>query len=101
MEASMVKIPSTPSLIKWAGDSEGSGIARGGNFGEMLQQAIGDVNRMQQEADQAATKVVTGDVQDIHQAALAAEKAMLSLQLTLQVRSKVLEAYQEIIRMQV
>jgi len=71
------------------------------SFSQYLGQAIQNVDSMQKEADQMALKVVTGEINEIHQATIAAEKASLSLQLALQIRSKVLEAYQGIMRMPV
>ncbi|NLC06819.1 MAG: flagellar hook-basal body complex protein FliE [Syntrophomonadaceae bacterium] len=71
------------------------------SFSQYLGQAIQNVDSLQKEAEQMALKVVTGEINEIHQATIAAEKASLSLQLALQIRSKVLEAYQEIMRMPV
>lgn len=102
MKAGLVNIPNAPFLVKTSDNQErGSNPAMAGGFGQYLEQALGEVNKLQQEAEQTSAKVVTGEIEDIHQAVLAAEKAMLSLQLTIQVRNKVLEAYQEIIRMPV
>lgn len=69
-------------------------------FQAMLKGALDDVNRLQVEADQAVTALAEGEASDIHQVMVAAEKAKLSLQLTVQVRNKMVEAYQEISRMQ-
>jgi flagellar hook-basal body complex protein FliE len=99
MKLDLVSIPKSPSLIK--GSEFEIKQSNGENFSHYLGQAIQDVDMLQKEADQAAFKVATGEIGDIHQAVIAAEKASLSLQLTLQIRSKVLEAYQEIMRMPV
>jgi len=48
-----------------------------------------------------ATKLALGQIDDIHQVTIAMEKATLSLQLAVQVRNRMVEAYQEISRMQV
>ena len=45
-------------------------------------------------------KLITGEVEDLHQVMIAAQKASITLDLTIQVRNKVVEAYQEIMRMQ-
>lgn len=94
-------IPVSPTLVKWAASSSEEAKAKDVSFSEYLRQAIKEVDDLQKQADKAAMGVITGEVTDLHQAVLAAEKAMLSLQLTLQVRNKVLEAYQEIMRMPV
>ena len=70
-------------------------------FATTLQKALGEVNQLQNESDRAAVQVASGQTDDIHQALIAAEKANLALQLTITIRNKVLEAYQEISRMQV
>lgn len=101
MKAGLVNMPIAPSLVKTLDNQARESDPAAGGFGQFLKQALGEVNKLQHEAEQTAAKVVTGEIEDIHQAVLAAEKAMLSLQLTIQVRNKVLEAYQEIIRMPV
>ena len=73
----------------------------GGSFGETIKNALSDVNELQTEADQMANMLATGDAVEIHQAMIAMQKATTALQFTVQVRNKVIEAYQEIMRMQV
>jgi len=70
-------------------------------FGDFLQNAVGEVNQMQLQADQAAVKVQTQDTTSIHEVMIALEKADISFRTMLQVRNKVLEAYQEIMRLSV
>ncbi|MDP4551462.1 flagellar hook-basal body complex protein FliE [Alkalihalobacillus macyae] len=70
------------------------------DFGQMLQDAIKQVNSNQVQSEQMTNKLVTGEVQDVHEVMLAAQKASLSLNLTVEVRNKVIESYQEIMRMQ-
>ena len=59
------------------------------------------VNEMQHEAGRLEDAVVKGENVSIHQAVIAGEKAGLSFKLLMQVRNKMIEAYQEVIRMQV
>ena len=69
------------------------------SFGGMLKQQMNNINNLQADADQARqTYAVGGDIQ-LHSVMLAAEKADLSLQLAMQVRNKVVAAYQEISHM--
>ena len=70
-------------------------------FKEMLHDAIDTVSNLQGNADRLMTQLATGETQDLHQVMIAVEKVNLALQLTLQIRNKMLEAYQEIMRMQV
>jgi flagellar hook-basal body complex protein FliE len=71
------------------------------NFGEFLTEALGEVNSLQQDAAKASFNLAAGKLQDISQITIAAEKATIAMQLTMQVRNKVVDAYQEIMRMQV
>ncbi len=70
-------------------------------FGQLLTNALGDVNKVQLDAKQASIDLAAGKIQDVSEAVIATEKASIALQLTMQVRNKVLDAYQEIMRMQV
>jgi flagellar hook-basal body complex protein FliE len=56
---------------------------------------------MQTRADRLTEKLAAGEVRDIHQVMIAVEQVNIALQLTMQVRNKVIESYQEIMRMQV
>ncbi|MGE5652636.1 MAG: flagellar hook-basal body complex protein FliE [Bacillota bacterium] len=69
-------------------------------FGEVLKAALKDVNQLQLDADTSARELLLGRV-DMHQAMIAMEKANLAMDLTIQVRNKLIEAYQEIMRMQI
>ena len=62
--------------------------------------ARGGVQAAQNESEKMTSQLVTGEVQDIHEVMIASQKASISLQLTVQVRNKVVEAYQEVMRMQ-
>jgi len=80
---------------------QGAQTTPSGSFAKQLNDALAEVNSMQVKADDMAAKLVLGEIDDIHQVTIAMEKAALSLQLAVQVRNKVVEAYQEIARMQV
>ena len=69
------------------------------SFGDVLRQAVAHVEQDQQGAADAAARLVTGQVQDVAEVMIASQRANLSLGLALQVRNKVLDAYQEIMRM--
>ncbi|NMB00016.1 MAG: flagellar hook-basal body complex protein FliE [Firmicutes bacterium] len=70
------------------------------SFQSHLLEALDEVNTLQQQSDVAFTQLLTGDI-EFHDAMIIAEKANLALQLTMAIRTKLLEAYQEITRMQV
>lgn len=71
------------------------------SFGSAIKKAVGEVNNLQHQADEKAVDLSSGNLEDVHTAMIAMQKAKLALDLTIQVRNKVLEAYQEIMRMQV
>lgn len=71
------------------------------SFASFLKDAINKVNDEQIQANQLTEKLVKGENVDLHQVMIAAQKASISLQLTLEIRNKVIEAYQEMMRMQV
>jgi flagellar hook-basal body complex protein FliE len=73
----------------------------GNSFGSVLKDAIQDINKLQNDADKAIAKVQLEDAGSIHEAMIALEKAGISFQVMMQVRNKILDAYQEVMRMQV
>jgi len=70
-------------------------------FGELLKDAISTVNELQKQSDQEIQKLMTGESQDLQNTVIAMQKADLSFQMMMQVRNKIVQAYQEIMRMQV
>ena len=72
-----------------------------GGFQSVLEGLIGNVERSQSQAQQATESFLTGGNEELHSVALAAQRASLEFELFLQVRNKVTQAYQEIMRMQV
>ncbi|MDZ4677640.1 MAG: flagellar hook-basal body complex protein FliE [Oligoflexia bacterium] len=71
------------------------------SFAATLKDAVGAVNQAHMEADQKMQALATGKSQNIHETMIASEKADIALRLMVQVRNKMIEAYQEIMRMQV
>ena len=74
---------------------------KGPGFGEILKDAISTVNKLQKQSDQEIQKLMTGGSQDLHTTVIAMQKADLSFQMMMQVRNKIVQAYQEIMRMQI
>ena len=77
------------------------GESKGGGFLESLQKSMEAVNVDQVAADASIKDLVAGKSKNIHETMLQIQKADLSLKTMMQVRNKILEAYKEIIRMQV
>jgi len=72
-----------------------------GGFGDTLLDAINKVNTQRNESEDAIKRLVSGENKDIHQTMITMEKASISMQLLMKVRSKIINAYQEIMRTQV
>ncbi|CUT04827.1 flagellar hook-basal body complex protein FliE [Candidatus Chrysopegis kryptomonas] len=71
------------------------------SFQSVLKEFIKDVNELQNQAGEAIEKAVTGEISDIHDVMIAVEKAKTSFELLMEVRNKMLEAYKELMRLQV
>lgn len=70
-------------------------------FGKVLSEALNEVDAAQKTSNDQVQKVLSGDIQDVHSAMIALQKADLSFQMMVQVRNKLIDAYHEIMRMQV
>jgi flagellar hook-basal body complex protein FliE len=70
------------------------------DFKKILSQSVEEVNGLLNNADQSAQEMVAGRM-DIHQAMVAIEQAQISFSLLLQVRNKMIDAYQQIMQMQI
>ncbi|GFN36403.1 flagellar hook-basal body complex protein FliE [Tepidimicrobium xylanilyticum] len=70
-------------------------------FSQLLESALNRVNELQIESDEYKKLLLTGDLDNLHDVTIAAEKANISFQLTLSIRNKIIEAYREIMRMQI
>ncbi len=71
------------------------------DFSKVLESSISEVNGLQENAQKAMSDMATGEVKDLHQAAIAIDKAELSMKMMLEVRNKALNAYKEISRTQI
>jgi len=71
------------------------------SFADMLKKSISEVNNDQIQSDVLTQKLANGDNVDLHEVMIAAQKANITLQAALSIRNKVVEAYQETMRMQV
>ncbi|WP_010269585.1 flagellar hook-basal body complex protein FliE [Paenibacillus senegalensis] len=75
-------------------------IELSGKFNQMVNDAIANLNNQHHQVNQLNEQFVRGELNDVHQLMIASAKAELGLQLTVQVRNKAIESYQEIMRMQ-
>ncbi len=70
------------------------------SFGNQVSQAIDNVDALQKNASSLATKVASGSTDDTHKAIIAMEHSLMALDFTIQVRNKMIDAYQEIMKTQ-
>lgn len=70
-------------------------------FQNLLTDLVHDANHQQLHADQATRQLLTGETDSVHDVMLASAKAELAFRFVLEVRNRLIDAYQEIIRMQV
>ena len=93
----------TPAGNSGIGSAIGSGSVSGTTesapFLDTLKSAIGTADQLGNSASQQVTNLVNGTGGDVHSAMIAVEKADLSFQMMMQVRNKIVQAYQEISRM--
>ncbi len=80
-----------PDAIRPSGDS--------GDFSSMLSNAIGGVERLRSDAAKSVQQFLSGSGEDLHSTILATQRADLEFQMFMQVRNKVVSAYQEIMKM--
>jgi flagellar hook-basal body complex protein FliE len=93
-----LSIPSMPSLGGISGASANPG---GSAFQSILGDAISKVEKFQNDADISVNKFLSGEGEELHKVALATQQADLSFQLFMQVRNKVVTAYNQVMQMQV
>ncbi|BCA79105.1 flagellar hook-basal body complex protein FliE [Desulfuromonas sp. AOP6] len=72
-----------------------------GGFAQTLKEVLDQTNQSQLNADKAVERLHTGEAQSLHEVMISLEEADISMRLMVQMRNKVVEAYQEIMRMQV
>lgn len=92
-EINRIDSPATPQI--------GGASETGQSFAATLKDAVNQVNAAQKDSDVKMQELATGKSQNIHETMIAAEKADIALRLMVQVRNKMIEAYQEMMRMQV
>ncbi|MFZ3230888.1 MAG: flagellar hook-basal body complex protein FliE [Pseudobdellovibrio sp.] len=73
----------------------------GASFADTLKEAVNNVNQIHLDSDKKAQELATGKTDDIAGVMIAAEKADIALRVMVQVRNKIIDAYQEIMKMQV
>jgi len=80
--------------------SDFSSLGLGENFGELLTSQVEKLNTTQLSADQMVSDFAAGKTDDLHNVMIGVEEARLSMELAVQVRNKIIEAYKELTQMQ-
>jgi flagellar hook-basal body complex protein FliE len=78
----------------------GGAVASPAPFGDLLTDAVGQVSKLEDQAQTAVSGLMTGSGVDVHQAMIATQKASMAFELALAVRNKAVQAYQSVIGMQ-
>ena len=97
----MEPIQGTSLLLKTTQPEKSTVAQVQSSFADMLQSMVATTDQQQQNADAAMQQVHAGGEANLHDAMIAMEKADISLRYLIQVRNKAIDAYQEIMRMQV
>jgi flagellar hook-basal body complex protein FliE len=101
LEPRRTSLGSTQGLHPSSAASSASSTSAPGSFRDVLAQAVGEVQRLQTEADTTIKQLIAGEIKDVTQAMMAVEKADVAFQTLMGVRNKIVTAYEEIMRMQV
>ena len=75
--------------------------AKPASFGDTFKQALSEIDQLQKSADAQSAEMITGNSAAPHEAMIALEKADLSFQLMNQIRTKIIRAYEEVLRTQI
>ena len=101
MDVTRIGTPLVRPATETPAATQPAGTKGADSFANVLKDSLTQVNSLQHEADQAIQSLATGGPATLHDTMLAVEKAELSFKLMMQVRNKIVEAYQEVLRMQV
>ncbi len=91
----------TPSLFTEPVQGPKTAQPDGPSFSDTMSKFIKDVDQLQRDAGVEIEKLVTGEATNLHEVMVAVEKAGVSFDLLMEIRNKVLDAYREVMRMQV
>jgi flagellar hook-basal body complex protein FliE len=89
-ESKQVQQPATAQM---------SAQTQGPSFKETLDKFLTDVNQMQVKADESIQKMESGEINDVHQVMNAVEEANVAFNMMMEIRNKVMDAYQEVMRL--
>lgn len=93
--SALMRLPNSQTAL-----APSSGADTAAPFSDLLTDAVGQVNQLQDQAQAAVMGLMTGSGVDVHQATIATEKASMAFELSLAVRNKAVQAYQQVMSMQ-
>ncbi len=98
-----LQIGSIQPLKPGSGSSQspGSDSVKGPSFEDILKQSLQEVNDLQHDAEGKIKGLYSGEIKDLHQVMVAVEDADVAFRLMMQIRNKLVDSYQELMRMQV
>lgn len=106
MQFAIDSLSSNPAVAKLAGNGASAfGVPAGqasepAPFSELLTDAVGQVNQLEDQAHSVVNGLMTGSGIDVHQAMIATQKASMAFEFALSVRNKAVQAYEQVIGMQ-
>jgi flagellar hook-basal body complex protein FliE len=100
-QAREIQQASKAGPVETAQSVSGAGAVKGAGFDDLFNQFVGEVNEKQLASTQAANDLLSGKDVPLHQAMIAMQEAGVAFQLMVEVRNKLLEGYQELMRMQI
>jgi flagellar hook-basal body complex protein FliE len=89
-----------PNPVEAIRDVAGAVQTPTGDFGQLVRQAMNTVDGLQKDSHASVQRMLSGEVEDLHKVALDHQRAALAFDMFLQVRNKAVQAYQEVMRMQ-
>lgn len=95
-----IKLTQATPNASVSGTTNPSTTTAGADFEKLLKNSIEEVNTLQNQGEKALADVATGQIKDLHQAAIAIGRAESSMKVMLEVRNKAVSAYKEILRTQ-
>jgi flagellar hook-basal body complex protein FliE len=94
-------LPSLPSITGVASSAAAGSPEAAKSFSELVSEGLDNVQQAQSSADDLAKQAATGDLTDLHDYMIASTQAQLATDLTVNVRNKAVDAFNEIMRMQI
>lgn len=97
MSRHLLPLPSIPT----AGDFNGVGKAQAAGFSDLITNGLSSVNKQLLSSQQDLQKVALGETQNLHHIMVKLEESRLTFQLMMQLRNRLLESYQDVMKMQI